>query len=229
MPISKAELMRNLRDRRRAEDLAARPARACPVCDAPLPATARRHARYCSARCRARASRIATRVELTGHELELLRELLERWMRLVPTGGWRELAVRVPELGSVLFRVTKYALELAGPELAAPEATDHEAASDELTDHELTAIERRVAEIAALTRHGVVNIGPARVFVVDYPTGYDAVVLLNGICVLRLRGIVGEHTAAVYDRRARHLEQAVYQALADAAPPVRAGTAVPQS
>jgi hypothetical protein len=57
MAIPKSELMRRLRERRRAERLAAAPARVCEVCGKPLPATARADARCCSNRCRAKLSR----------------------------------------------------------------------------------------------------------------------------------------------------------------------------
>jgi hypothetical protein len=57
MPIPKSELMRRLRERHRAERLAAMPARACEACGKPLPVAARANAKCCSAICRARLSR----------------------------------------------------------------------------------------------------------------------------------------------------------------------------
>jgi hypothetical protein len=92
MPIPKAELMRRLRDRRRAEKLAAMLARACKACGKPLPATARAHIRTCSARCRARLSRVeGQRTQLNADEARRLHAALKSWMASVPDGGHREL------------------------------------------------------------------------------------------------------------------------------------------
>jgi hypothetical protein len=104
MPVPKSELMRRLRERRRAERLAAAPTRACKVCGSPLPATARADARCCSAGCRAQLSRTAlAAIALTPAEVAELYGALGALLAALPIGGKKSLAQ-----DGVRFAVTKW-------------------------------------------------------------------------------------------------------------------------
>jgi hypothetical protein len=104
MAIPKSELMRRLRERRRAEKLAVMPARACQVCGKPLPATARADAKCCSADCRARRSRATlAALALSPAEVAELHAALGSLLAEVPNNG-RTILTR----GGLRFRVTKW-------------------------------------------------------------------------------------------------------------------------
>jgi hypothetical protein len=120
MPIPKAELMRRLRARRRAERLAertARPAQPCEACGEPLPPAARANRRTCSEACRARLGRIERQMtQLDADEIRRLCAALDAWMAGIPVDGTRvfdarsRLNVRDEEVhASARFRVTKFA------------------------------------------------------------------------------------------------------------------------
>jgi hypothetical protein len=103
MAIPKSELMRRLRQRRRAERLAAVPARACAVCGKPLPMTARADAKCCSADCRAWRSRATlAALALSPAEVAELHAALDPLLVEVPIYG-RETLTR----GGLRFSVTK--------------------------------------------------------------------------------------------------------------------------
>jgi hypothetical protein len=95
MPVPKAELMRQLRARRRAERLATRGDKSCAVCAKPIPATARADRRTCSTTCRAKLQRrLIGRLRLSSRErrrafFEICRWLRgpEPWPRLVAAEG----------------------------------------------------------------------------------------------------------------------------------------------
>jgi hypothetical protein len=104
MPIPKSELMRCLRERRRAERLAAAPARACAVCDKPLPMTARADAKCCSADCRARRSRATlTALALSPAEVAELHAAFDAMLAEVPINGRKTLT-----RGDLRFSVTRW-------------------------------------------------------------------------------------------------------------------------
>jgi hypothetical protein len=103
MAIPKSALMRRLRERRRAERLAAMPARACAVCGKPLPVAARADAKCCSADCRARRSRAAlTALALSPAEVAGLHAALGSLLAAVPIHGRKTLT-----RGELRFSVTK--------------------------------------------------------------------------------------------------------------------------
>jgi hypothetical protein len=103
MAIPKSELMRRLRERGRAERLAAAPARACQVCGKPLPATARADAKCCSADCRARRSRATlAALALSPAEVAELHAALGALLAEVPING-RKFLTR----GGLRFSVTR--------------------------------------------------------------------------------------------------------------------------
>jgi predicted nucleic acid-binding Zn ribbon protein len=87
-PIPKAELMRQLRARRRGERQADLQARTCAVCDKPIPPTARADRRTCSTTCRAKLSqrRQLMRVRLTYAERRAVFYAIYRWLREHPPG-----------------------------------------------------------------------------------------------------------------------------------------------
>ena len=95
MPVPKAELMRQLRARRRAERLATRGDKSCAVCAKPIPATARADRRTCSTTCRAKLQRrLIGRLRLSSRErrgafIEIRHWLRgpEPWPRLVAAEG----------------------------------------------------------------------------------------------------------------------------------------------
>jgi hypothetical protein len=101
--IPKSELMRRLRERRRAERLAAAPARACEVCGEPLPVAARADAKCCSADCRTLLSRAAlAALTLSPAEVAELHAALGSVLATVPLNGRKSLT-----RGGLRFAVTK--------------------------------------------------------------------------------------------------------------------------
>jgi hypothetical protein len=104
MAIPKSELMRHLRERRRAERLAAMPARACEVCGKPLPVEARADAKCCSADCRARRSRTTlAALALSPAEVAELHAALSALLPEEPFNGRKSLT-----RGGLRFSVTKW-------------------------------------------------------------------------------------------------------------------------
>jgi hypothetical protein len=104
MAIPKSQLMRRLRERRRAERLAATLTRACAVCGKPLPVAARADAKCCSADCRARLSRATlTALALSPAEVAELHAALGSLLAEVPNNG-RKILTR----GDLRFSVTKW-------------------------------------------------------------------------------------------------------------------------
>jgi hypothetical protein len=107
MPIPKSKLMRRLRGRRRAERLVETPARACVVCDKPLPIAVRADAKCCSAVCRARLSRAPA---LPPAKVAELRAALGSLLSEMPSNGRKsltrgDLRLRVTKSGSLLVEV----------------------------------------------------------------------------------------------------------------------------
>jgi hypothetical protein len=104
MPIPKSELMQRLRERRRAERLAAAPARACAVCGKPLSMTARADAKCCSADCRAWLSRATlAALALSPAEMAEFHAALDPLLAEVPING-RKFLTR----GGLRFSVTRW-------------------------------------------------------------------------------------------------------------------------